>query len=222
MAPYEVSQVLAQIARMSRDIVVAAGARGRKGPRPLETQRLRPTCPRSSETCHIWREITSIRWCMRMYHWLWMGGYSVRYIHLHVRWTAPFKMTAALKWDEFIDATIIASGFATKATIFGLSPKPVQWTSTRCFAVMGSEVTSISNAFTDPSNLRYNGMFIAGRKYTCVKADNSLIIGRTVEGGCLAARCKKSVLIVLFDDPYQSNCANLTNKLAICLRDYGF
>ena len=127
------------------------------------------------------------------------------------------------KWEEYIQNTLLASGYVTHAAIYGIENMQ-KWGASPDFDISSREVRAIYKGFTDPANLHVEKISVAGQKYTMVRNEISVIIGkRSKEGGCVITRCNQLLIIAVFEDPAQAaNCLNLTTKLAEYFRNIGF
>lgn len=142
-------------------------------------------------------------------------------------------MSGHTTWKDYVESFLIGSGMVSKAAIFGSEKRDRlgtvkseitlnEWAASKGFFVGSSEVVSIWRSFTDPTEIRANGMVVGTDTYTCIRADSDLIVGRTAEGGCIISRAKHLLVIAVFDDPFQANCWNMVLKLVTFLRDHGF
>ena len=127
-------------------------------------------------------------------------------------------------WNEYVDMLMVGSGVITKAAIFGLNKNHelTEWASTEGFVVNVQEGAALFKAFIDSAEIRSNGMVLNDEKFTCIRTDSDLLVGRTAEGGCVVGRTKQVMVIGVFDDPFQANCWNMVLKLSSFLRDHGF
>ena len=137
-------------------------------------------------------------------------------------------------WKDYIETYLMGSGMIANAAIFGPDTSKsdftlVEWASSSGlktganeFTLSSSELMAIWKNFNDPTDIRAKGVIINDQNYTCIRADSDLIVGRTVEGGCVLGRTKTVLVMTIFDDPFQSNCWNTVLKLITFLRDHGF
>lgn len=126
-------------------------------------------------------------------------------------------------WEEYIQNTLMASGYITHAAIYG-TENMKKWGASSDFGISSKEVRAIYKGFTDPTDLHVEKISLADKKYTMVRNELSVIIGkRSTEGGCVITRCNQLLIIAVFEDPAQAaNCINLTTRLADYFRNSGF
>ncbi len=122
---------------------------------------------------------------------------------------------------DYIDNTLMSSGIITKASIVGIA-KNKEWAASKDFEVTHEEAVQILNGFVDPTDIRANGIHLDEKDYVCIRSDSDLLIGRIAGGGCIIGKCKKVMIVALFDDPFQTNCCNLVCKVATYLKNMCF
>lgn len=123
------------------------------------------------------------------------------------------------KWQDYVDV-LMGSGFISSTGIYGLNPA-MKWAASKDFSTSLEQVKGIGEAFTDPAELRQKGILFR-KKYTPVRIDDDVIIGRVKDGGCVISRCHRCLLMATFNDPYQANCVLLLMKLATYFKDKDF
>lgn len=73
-----------------------------------------------------------------------------------------------MSWQEYIDTTLVGSGHISQATILGVDGSV--WATSEGFAVGGEEVERVVGAFSDPGQIRLQGLFLAGNKVRAADA----------------------------------------------------
>ena len=130
-------------------------------------------------------------------------------------------MPVSTTWLDYVDNWLVGSGYAKEAAICAID-KPMKWGASKGFDMSTLEHKALVKAFTDSSEVRWHGLYVNDAKYTCVRSDIDLLIGRQTGGGCIVVKCRKCIVMCLYDDPYEANCWNLAFKLAAYLREMGF
>ncbi|ESO08960.1 hypothetical protein HELRODRAFT_168882 [Helobdella robusta] len=120
-----------------------------------------------------------------------------------------------MSWDSYRDR-LIQSGCVEKAAICGVEDAAV-WSQSSGFNVTPVDIKSIMNAFSDPADIRANGINVGGTKYFCLQADNSQIQGRKGSSGVSIAKSNRCLIIGTYSDIQQpGNC----RKQVEVIRDY--
>lgn len=126
-----------------------------------------------------------------------------------------------MAWQDYVDSNLVGTGNIQQAAICGYDGNP--WAISPGFKVTSTEVKNVLAGFTDPSNLRSQGMFIAGEKYLVVAADDRSINGKKGLGGVVAVKTGQTVLIGVYGSKTQLGQAlNTVEKLADYLIENGY
>lgn len=121
-------------------------------------------------------------------------------------------------WQDYIDNTLLGSGFVRHAAIFG-TDQVKQWACSPNFEVNLDEVKSIMLGFTEPERLLVTGIVLDDMEYTPVKNSGDTILGKRPGGGCILFRCDTLLVIAVYDDNvHASSCHLLMMKLREYLR----
>ncbi len=131
------------------------------------------------------------------------------------------NMPGPTSWQDYVDNTLVGSGYAKEAAIYG-SDRPMRWGASKDFDINTFELKALMKAFLDSSEMRGGGMFVNHTKFTLVISESDLLLGRNTSGGCVVVKCYKSLVVCTFEDPYQQNCCNLALRLATYLKENGF
>ena len=125
-------------------------------------------------------------------------------------------------WQDYIDNTLLSSGYVSKAAIFGLDKNQI-WAHSSGFQVTQAETKAITKAFTEPEHYTKTGMTLDTKTYTLVKSTPSYLIGKHPGGGCVVSKTNRLVIIAVWKDNVHSGSAvNLVGKLIDYLRHENF
>lgn len=125
-------------------------------------------------------------------------------------------------WKDYIQNSLISSGYVVNAAIIGVQKNQRYGISTD-FAISPQETKSIIHGFTDPEALNAHGIMLGGHNYTCVRNDNTTILGKKTPGGCCVIKTLNLLIITVYEDPIHAvNCLNLTARLADYFSVNGF
>ena len=130
------------------------------------------------------------------------------------------------EWQKYVDDGIMNNANISKAGIFGFGLKGTEykkWASNG-LDVNPDELKIIGKSFVDPHFIVAHGIPIDGTKYIYRNSDSSLIIGGRPHMGCCILKCRRCIIVVIFDDP-QSHATNVVNnamKIADYLRQHGY
>ena len=91
------------------------------------------------------------------------------------------------------------------------------------FAVKPDEIKTLFGAYKDPTNIRANGIHLAGVKYFALKADDRSVYGKKGSAGCITVKTNKAVLVGVYDETQQPGAAaNIVEKVADYLINSGY
>lgn len=131
--------------------------------------------------------------------------------------------SGSTSWQEFLDNTLIRHGFTSCAAIFGIE-KAQKWASSKGFEITAPNIKNLIKGFVDPADLRTGGIVLSSdRKYSCVRADMDMIMGRSHSGGCVLSKCRKCVIVAVFEDVHLANgCLFIVARLSNYLINLGY
>ncbi|RPA77860.1 Profilin/allergen [Ascobolus immersus RN42] len=105
-------------------------------------------------------------------------------------------------WQPYVDSSLVGSGKIDKAAIFSAAGDSV-WAVTPGFNIKPEEVQSIIGAFSDPSNIRQSGLFVAGEKYIALGCDEESINGKRDKTGLVIVKTKAAIIIGHYPETVQ-------------------
>lgn len=73
-----------------------------------------------------------------------------------------------MSWQDYVDNNLLGSGRLSKACIIGL-PEGSTWASSSQFSLNADESSCLVKAFSDPSNIRSNGLYVNGQRVVLLK-----------------------------------------------------
>ena len=125
-------------------------------------------------------------------------------------------------WLEYVENVLVNSGYAAKAAIYGT--KDIQaWATSKSFSPSTEEMRHIVKGFIDPEYVIQKGITLQGKQFTCMNAGSDTMTGRYHKGGCVAVKCKKCVIVTVYDDlMHAGNCLALCHRLADYLKEQQF
>ncbi|KAJ3078649.1 profilin, required for normal timing of actin polymerization in response to thermal stress [Quaeritorhiza haematococci] len=109
-----------------------------------------------------------------------------------------------MSWQSYVDSNLVGTGKIAKAAIHGLDG--TAWATSAGFS-----------AFTDASDIRANGLHLAGVKYFTLRADDRSVYAKKGTGGVACVKTKQAILIGVYQEPTQPPEAN---KVVEGLADY--
>eukprot|EP01123_Difflugia_compressa_P003734 TRINITY_DN15035_c0_g1_i1.p1 TRINITY_DN15035_c0_g1~~TRINITY_DN15035_c0_g1_i1.p1 ORF type:complete len:127 (-),score=27.57 TRINITY_DN15035_c0_g1_i1:97-477(-) len=126
-----------------------------------------------------------------------------------------------MSWQPFVDVTLVNTGHVRSGAIFGHDG--VQWATSPGLDITAAEANALISGFNDATFLRQCGIFLSGDKYLLVRADERSIYGNRGQGGVVAVKTTKAVLIAIYDSKITpGNCAKVVERLADYLIECGF
>jgi len=126
-----------------------------------------------------------------------------------------------MSWQTYVDNNLVGSGHLKQAAIFGHDGG--QWATSSGFTVNATEVKTLVGSYKDPTNIRANGLHLAGTKYFVLKADDRSIYGKKGSAGCITVKTSKAVLVGIYDETQQPGAAaNVVEKVADYLINSGY
>eukprot|EP01118_Nematostelium_gracile_P001004 TRINITY_DN11000_c0_g1_i1.p1 TRINITY_DN11000_c0_g1~~TRINITY_DN11000_c0_g1_i1.p1 ORF type:complete len:127 (-),score=34.56 TRINITY_DN11000_c0_g1_i1:7-387(-) len=126
-----------------------------------------------------------------------------------------------MSWQAYVDSNLVGSKAVVKAAILGQDG--AKWAASSSFNVTQEEGKTLFAAFKDPFEIRNNGLFIAGMKYLCIRADERSIYGKQGATGAVCVKTGKSILVGVYNETSQpGQAANVVEKLADYLLAQGY
>jgi len=97
-------------------------------------------------------------------------------------------------WAAYTTA-LVNTKHVSAAAICGLDG--VTWANSdaKIMPITAAEVKAIVAAFKDATPLRTGGLHLGGVRHIALGCDDSIIQGKKGTGGCIIAKCNKSVVI---------------------------
>merc|ERR1712142_526414 len=137
--------------------------------------------------------------------------------HLHNQ----LNTTANMSWDKYVSDQLLATGYVQKGAICGLDGSV--WSVSEGWGVQGPEITSLANAFKDPSPLHQKGIVIAGEKYMFLSATDEVLRGKKQANGVHIAKTNTAMIIGYYADPVKpGQCANAVESLSDYLKGVNY
>ncbi|KAK9720931.1 profilin, required for normal timing of actin polymerization in response to thermal stress [Basidiobolus ranarum] len=103
-----------------------------------------------------------------------------------------------MSWQAYVDQNLVGTGAITMAAIYGAQGGV--WAASPNFALQGNEFNDLLRAYQDPSGIRANGLYVAGKKYFALNADSRSIYGKQGAGGVICVKTAQAILICLYGD----------------------
>ncbi|KAF9202234.1 profilin, required for normal timing of actin polymerization in response to thermal stress, partial [Haplosporangium sp. Z 27] len=127
-----------------------------------------------------------------------------------------------MSWQAYVDTNLVSTGKVDKGAIFGLDAS--LWATSADFKVGGAEVKKLVAAFTDPTDVATNGLFLEGEKYIYLRspADN-IIYARKGTTGVVAVKTKQAVILGHYNEHIAAgDCNGVVEGLAHYLEGVGY
>ena len=117
-----------------------------------------------------------------------------------------------------MDTMLVGSGMVKKAAIFQLKDGR-QLACSVNIDMTSRDALQLIKAFTDPSDIRANGVWIGDISYQCVRADCDIIIAQIKDGGCVVTRTSHLLLVGIYEGVgYLSSVCQLLSNLTRFLK----
>ncbi|OZJ02354.1 hypothetical protein BZG36_04377 [Bifiguratus adelaidae] len=124
-----------------------------------------------------------------------------------------------MSWQQYVDSNLVGTGKVTQAAIYGAQGG--LWAASSGFQashrLQPNEVQAITKAFSDPSDIRANGLHVNNVKYFTLRADDRVIYGKKNATGVVLAKTTQAILIGVYGEGQQAGDAN---KVVEGLADY--
>jgi len=121
-----------------------------------------------------------------------------------------------MSWQAYIDTSLISTGKIDRAAIFSAAGDSV-WASSPGFAITPDEIKAVIMGFTNAAHLFEKGIYIAGDKNFCIKADDRSIYGKKDKEGICCVKTKQCILVAHYPETVQPGEAA---KVVETLADY--
>ncbi|WWC90237.1 uncharacterized protein L201_005170 [Kwoniella dendrophila CBS 6074] len=127
-----------------------------------------------------------------------------------------------MSWQAYVDDHLVATGKVTKAAILG--KQGGIWAASSGYNLAQNEQDAIvKTAFTQPDQVRANGIILNGFKFMTLKADSEEVIGRKGERGVFIIPTNQAILVAEYDAPTSAGEANIVvAKLADYLKSVNY
>lgn len=123
-------------------------------------------------------------------------------------------------WEDYTRDQLVGQGLAN-AAICGFDGSI--WGKSSGFRATKNEILNIYRAFSNPSQLRSNGLFLNSQKYMVIKADDSSIYAKKGTGGVVCVKTGQTITIGIYDDKLQPGKAtSIVEIFGDYLRDSGY
>jgi profilin len=120
-----------------------------------------------------------------------------------------------MSWQTYVDSNMVGTGKISEAVILGLDTS--QWACSPSLKLSFQECASLLQSFIDASNVRSNGLTLAGRRHVVFKSDERSVYGKSGKDGVVAVKTGQAVLVGFYKDPVQAGEAT---KVVEGLADY--
>jgi len=107
----------------------------------------------------------------------------------------------------------------TKATIASLDGTSLA--TSPGFSPTSAELKAIAALFGNPDLALASGLTVAGVQYIGLRADESVIEGKTSDGGCACANAGQVIVVAIFDQAHASLATQYARGLALLFRSQG-
>jgi len=124
-----------------------------------------------------------------------------------------------MSWQSYVDY-LIHSGKVSKAAIHGHDGS--KYATSPGFNVSQEECKQIYAGFSDPDSLKSHGLFVAGKKYFILRADDTSIYGKSEAVGVICCKTKRTVIISYYEEGIQvQESTAIVENFADDVRDRG-
>ncbi|KAF9028205.1 profilin, required for normal timing of actin polymerization in response to thermal stress [Haplosporangium bisporale] len=126
-----------------------------------------------------------------------------------------------MSWQEYVDKNMVLTGKVSKASIFGHDGS--LWATSSGFQVGEEEAKKLVAAFTNSGDAFASGLYVEGKKFVVLNADDKLIRARQGATGIICAKTSQCVLIGYYNENIQAgDCSVVVENLAEYLRGVGY
>lgn len=126
-----------------------------------------------------------------------------------------------MSWQAYIDNNLVSSGKIHSAAIYAHDGSI--WAISPSISLSTEALLSLVNAFDNASDVRSNGLHVAGRRFIVFRSDNRSIYGKSEKDGVVAVKTGLTVLLAFYNDPVQAGEATkVVEELADYLLSVGF
>ncbi|KAF9382422.1 hypothetical protein CPB97_007159 [Podila verticillata] len=126
-----------------------------------------------------------------------------------------------MSWQSYVNDNMVGTGKVSKASIVGLDAS--LWATTPDFQVGGEEAKKVVDAFANSSDAFASGLYIEGKKFVVLNADDKVVRARQGATGVILAKTTKCVLIGYYNENVQAgDCSVIVENLADYLRGIGY
>ncbi|OCF72371.1 profilin [Kwoniella mangroviensis CBS 8886] len=122
----------------------------------------------------------------------------------------------------YVDDQLVATGKITKGAILG--KQGGVWAASSGYNLSQAEQDAVvKTAFTQPDQVRANGITLNGFKFMTLRADADEVIGRKGERGVFIIPTNQAILVAEYDAPTSAGEANVVvAKLADYLKSVNY
>lgn len=90
-----------------------------------------------------------------------------------------------MSWQQYVDSSLVGTGFCAKGALLGLDAiragaANCAWAISAGFNIPTAEAQALAKIFDDPSTAFSGGIKIAGEKYMAIRADARSAYGKKV------------------------------------------
>ncbi|KAF9208342.1 hypothetical protein BGZ59_010702 [Podila verticillata] len=126
-----------------------------------------------------------------------------------------------MSWQSYVDTNLVATGKVSKASIVGFDAST--WATSAGFTVTKAESEALVKAFANSGDAFASGLYIEGKKFVVLNADDKLIRARQGATGIICAKTNGCVLIGYYNENVQAgDCSVIVENLAEYLRGVGY
>ncbi|KAF9376076.1 hypothetical protein CPC16_000379 [Podila verticillata] len=124
-----------------------------------------------------------------------------------------------MSWQSYVDSNLVGTGKVSKAAIVGLTDSST-WATSAGFTVAKTEADALVKAFTNSGDAFASGLYIEGKKFVVLNADDKVIRARQGATGIICAKTIQCVLIGYYNETIQAgDCSVIVENLAQYLID---
>jgi len=127
-----------------------------------------------------------------------------------------------MSWQAYIDTQLISSGNVDEAGIFSKNGVDM-WASSPNFKISTAEMEVIVNSFDNADSIHATGFKINNEKYTVVRSDDQVLMGRKGKEGVVVVKTKQALILGHHPDTIATQqCAQTVEGLGDYLSTVGF